>query len=327
MRIALVHPAAFPAARYGGTERVIWDLGKALTALGHKVTLVASRVRGCPFDRVVEVKDPKLLEQSVPADCDVVHFHWNLRMHEGWRPVVVTQHSNVPAGHPHENSVFVSRDHARRHGSESWVHNGLDWTRFPRPDLQSRRAGFHFLGKAAWRVKNVRGAIWLARMAGCRLDVLGGTRINFSMGFRFTLSPWVRFHGMVDDARKARVLQGSEGLIFPVLWHEPFGLAVVESMFMGCPVFATAYGALPEIVEQGVHGRLSLSMSELLDAVREPSRHGDRRACHHRAATEFSADRMARDYLVRYERVIAGERLNATPPVAARNWRGLPWLP
>ena len=80
------------------------------------------------------------------------------------------------------------------------------------------------------------------------------------MGLRFTLSQRIRFHGMVAGERKSALLRQSSGLIFPVVWHEPFGLAVVESLYMGAPVFATPYGALPEIVTPAITAFTSSSV-------------------------------------------------------------------
>jgi glycosyltransferase involved in cell wall biosynthesis len=132
------------------------------------------------------------------------------------------------------------------------------------------------------------------------------------MGFRLTLSPRVKFHGWVGAEEKRRLLPGSRGMIFPVRWNEPFGLAIVESLYYGCPVFGTPYGSLPELVlpEYGV---LSASAAELAEAVRGASRF-DPRACHAYAVDRFGARAMADGYLNVYERVAAGEPLHAEPP-------------
>ena len=44
--------------------------------------------------------------------------------------------------------------------------------------------------------------------------------------------------------------------VFPSLWHEPFGIPVIEAMAAGLPVVATRGGALPEIVVDGETGFL-----------------------------------------------------------------------
>ena len=38
MHVLLVNTTPIPVYAYGGTERVIWDLGKSLVKLGHKVS-------------------------------------------------------------------------------------------------------------------------------------------------------------------------------------------------------------------------------------------------------------------------------------------------
>ena len=238
-------------------------------------------------------------------------------------PYVVTEHGNARAGWPlPRNTVFVSRDHAARYGSTSYVHNGLDWAAYGPVDWAQARTHHHFLGKAAWRVKNVKGAIQVARRAGVELAVMGGTRLNLRRGFRFTWSRRAQFYGMVGGAQKTGLLNASNGLIFPVRWHEPFGLAVIESLYFGCPVFATPYGALPELVPADC-GRLSAQADELVDAIQ--TQKFDRQACHTRAVEHFSAQRMARDYLQKYQQVLDGEFLNPAQPAIQGEARQLPW--
>ena len=89
----------------------------------------------------------------------------------------------------------------------------------------------------------MKGAIRIAKnIPHAHLDVLGGYRLNLKMGFRFTLSPRIHFHGMVDNVEKQQIIQQSKGLIFPILWDEPFGLCLIESLYYGSPVFGTPEG-------------------------------------------------------------------------------------
>lgn len=249
------------------------------------------------------------------AGVDVVHWHMTP---DGPfdRPYIVTQHGNAPMGALlDEQSVFVSKNHARRYGSDHFVYNGLDWRAYDPPQLDNRRDSFHFLAKAAWRVKNVRSAIDMARRAHQKLVVAGGTRLNIKMGFRFTPWPSIRFAGMVGGSKKADILQHSRGLIFPVRWHEPFGLAVVESLYYGCPVFGTPYGSLPELVGPAM-GVLSSHSAELVEAIQDWPRY-DRKALHAYACERFNAQVMAEGYVQYYERVVGGQRLNPRQPTLA----------
>ena len=114
------------------------------------------------------------------------------------------------------NTVFVSRNHAVRFGSNCFVYNGIDED-YGKPDFNLRRTFVHFLANAAWRVKNVRGAIRIAREAHIPLHIIGGVRFNFNMGIRFTFDRNAHFHGMKGGEEKNKIINGSKGLLFPVL--------------------------------------------------------------------------------------------------------------
>ena len=58
-------------------------------------------------------------------------------------------------------------------------------------------------------------------------------------------------------------------LLFPVKWHEPFGLALIESLYFGNPVFGTPFGF----------------------------ERFDRRRCHEYACDRFSSTVMAKNYV------------------------------
>ena len=317
MKILLVHQTKIPVFSYGGTERVVWDLAKGLIELGHEVTFLVPEGSSCDFAKVICIDATKPVMAQIPSDAfDIVHFQSNTEMEPDF-PYLVTEHGNSKREYPFPlNTVFISRNHADRYGSKEFVYNGLDWSSYGSVDWSMPRLRHHFLGKGSWPVKNLKGAIQVARRAGVELAVLGGTRLNLSRTFRFT--PWrsIHFHGMVGGELKFRLLNESKGMIFPVRWNEPFGLAVIESLYFGNPVFATPYGALPEIV-LSQHGYLSDSISDLALAVREMK--FDPRECHQRAVSMFNHLEMAKGYLEKYQRVLDGERMNPSQPVLMAN--------
>lgn len=195
MHILLVNKAPIPVYAYGGTERVIWDLGKALTQLGHKVSYLVPAGSSCPFAEVIAIDPARSLESQIPDHVDLVHFQFKPEHPDRiTKPWCMTQHGNSQVGEVLPlNTVFVSQNHAERHGSQSYVLNGLDWAEYGPVNLQDPRAYLHFLGKAAWSVKNVKGAIDVALKTNFALNVLGGNRLNIKRGFRLTLSPRVHF--------------------------------------------------------------------------------------------------------------------------------------
>ncbi|MCG6221669.1 glycosyltransferase [Vibrio diabolicus] len=325
MNVLMVYKGVLPPVTYGGTERVIWSLTKALAQLNHNVYLLSSTPVDCPWATTLPFNADKSLDDQIPDFIDVVHFHTSGT--SSTKPYVITRHGNSTAAKKHDpNSIFVSHKHALNHGCEAFVHNGLDWNDYRQPNLTTaqRIDRYHFLGKAAWRVKNVQGAINITKKANVALDVLGGHRLNFKMGFRFTLDRHVNFHGMVDNEAKCNVLEKSKGLVFPVTWEEPFGLAVTESLYMGTPVFATPYGSLPELIKTPEFGLLSNVEDELVEAIK----HGkyDPKQCHEYARDTFDHISMANAYIEKYEQVLNGETLNQFLSEPTKQVKKLPYF-
>lgn len=310
MKVVVTSLVKLPVKLYGGAERVIWDLCKELNELDNDVFLIAPHGTQCDFAQVIEFDFKRSIVDVIPSNVELVHFFSDVPDRFD-SPHVFTLEGNASYGEKLvKQTVFVSRDQACRHGGECVIHNSLS----PYPtDLSFNRDSFHFLGKAAWRRKNVKGAIRCARKANSgKIDILGGNRLNFNMGFRFTLDPIARFHGMVDDAFKKQLLPKSRGLIFPVLWNDPCPLSIIESLFSGCPVFGTPYGSLPELVPPEV-GFLSANSDELAEAMKE-SANWKPQDCRDYAIENFCSKKMALKYLEIYERVLDGEVLNKEIP-------------
>jgi glycosyltransferase involved in cell wall biosynthesis len=308
MKIVLVHNGIIPVTGYGGIERVIWNLGKELVKQGHKVIYLVPENSACTFADVIKLNPTESIEKQIPVDVDLVHFHFQ-PFKEPKMPYLVTIHGNLAANTSFfRNTCYVSQNHAERHNSSVYIYNGLDWSEYGLPDFNMNRTHVHFLGKAAWKVKNVRGAIRLAAANHYPIRILGGWRVNFKMGFRLTLSSWAKFHGMVDGTEKFKLLNSSKAMINPVLWHEPFGLAIIESLYFGCPVLGTQFGSLPELIGNE-YGFLSNSEDELIHAF-ERIDSFDRKKCHEYVLKKFNSVKMTENYLGLYEKILKGEEIN-----------------
>ena len=328
MHILIVNNTSIPVKQYGGTERVIWWLGNQLVLMGHQVSYLVAPGSHCDFATGVHALNQDIpFNQQIPAGVDLVHL--NCKVNETPKiPYIFTLHGNSNDQNPLDiNTVFVSKNHASRYGSESYVHNGIDPVDYGDPGLDQKRNYFHFLGDAAWRVKNVRGAIKIAQHANIPFRVIGGKRFNFNQGIRLTFDPRIRFDGMVGGTEKNNLLKGSKGLIFPVLWNEPFGLSIVESLYFGCPVFGTPYGSLTEIIHPSV-GITSNSLSTLVDGVLHAGEF-DTKTCHQYVMENFTSTQMAVNYLKKYETVLNGHPLNEIAPILTtiQTEKFLPFLP
>ncbi|MFM8487570.1 MAG: glycosyltransferase, partial [Bacteroidota bacterium] len=269
-------------------------------------------------------QEKKPFSEQIPDNTDLIHFHQEPKT-DPEIPYLITLHENILTPRSLDrNTVFLSHSHAQLHGGSVFIHPGVDFSAYTSPDFSAKRIWYHFLGNAAKRGRNIRGAIDIAQKSGGRLHVVGGSRVNFRQGFRIPLSSSARFHGMLSPDGRDSILNSSKGLIIPLLWQEPFSLSVVESLYYGCPVFGTPYGALPEQLgkkptqRQGNFpasgsveayysevGSLSLKKAELIDAVRAAGEF-DPICCHEFAVSGFSARRMTDEYLGLYEQVTRG---------------------
>jgi hypothetical protein len=305
-----------PVSKYGGTERVIWGLGYELNKMGHNVTFVVPPGSSCTFATVVEYNPSVELETLIPKNTDIIHFNFPPTK-EVSLPHLITMHGNMNKGDQSPlNSVFVSKNHAERNNSNVYVHNGLLWEDYPKIDLNKARNYLHFLGKASWKIKNLPGAAEIAIKSKYKLKVLGGQKwrlCNFKRKPFYTLHPSVSYCGLVDNFQKMEIIQHSKGLLFPVQWHEPFGLAIIESLYAGCPIFGSKIGSLPELINKDV-GFLSNDAQEIVKAIK--TKVFDPKICHEYAINNFNSKLMTENYLKLYEKILSGKSLNTVAPVA-----------
>jgi glycosyltransferase involved in cell wall biosynthesis len=258
MHIALYFWGKLPVDTYGGTQRVVVNLARGLAELGHQVTLLAAPGSKVPEARVIPVETrlsraPTFeIEPWLPHGLDILVSFVQLRRSPE-TPWIWQLSGNRRRGqHSPPNTLHVSADHARRHGSVAFAYNGID----PRDYVfRSAKADYDlFLGRLH-RAKGYQWAIAGARRARLRLLIAGG--------WRPTLSRHIRFVGRVGGASKATLLAGARCLWMPALWDEPFGLTLVEALVSGTPILGTRRGALPEIVRPEV-GALGDTLDDLV---------------------------------------------------------------
>jgi glycosyltransferase involved in cell wall biosynthesis len=303
LKIAIVHNAKFPVVAYGGTERAIWWLAKALKDLNVEVTLVCNKGSQCPFANVREADFSKPLAPLLKG-FDLVHY-FSTPATTPSHPYLVTIEGNGKLGETFlPNTVFVSENHATRHGAKHFVYNGVD------PDdylfQENKKEFVAFCAKASWAVKNVKGAIRMSRAAKTPLKILGGSRWWLP---RFRGVSW---EGMVGGQKKIETLAQAKGLLFPVIWNEPFGIAVVEAMVSGTPVLGTRLGSLPELIGKP-SGKICDTEAQFIEGLRELSSFKPKE-CREWALSKFHYKDMAKKYLSYYEKIFRGENLHNSSP-------------
>jgi glycosyltransferase involved in cell wall biosynthesis len=189
------------------------------------------------------------------------------------------------------------------------VHHGLPASLY-RFSPRARGGYLAFLGRISPE-KRLDRAIAIARRAGLPLKVAAKIdqvdRKYFHDAIQPLLrSPGVEFVGEISDADKSAFLGDALALLFPIDWPEPFGLVMIEAMATGTPVVAWKCGSVPEVIDEGVTGRIVASEEAAvaaIDDVRTFDRHRIRRVFERR----FCAEAMARNYVDLYLR-LPGER-------------------
>jgi len=116
--------------------------------------------------------------------------------------------------------------------------------------------------------------------------------------------PDVEFIGEINERDKESFLGGAAALLFPLDWPEPFGLVMIEAMACGTPVIAFRRGSVPEIVAEGMSGFVVETIEEAVTAVGRAI-HLDRAKVRAEFDRRFTAERMARDYVNIYSKLVS----------------------
>ena len=293
MNIFHYYPKVLPVKKYGGTQRIAVNLMKEQVNRGHKVYLLSLAGTHLPSINVTTIKRPiRNFENYIPDNIDIVQLY-GTPQEIPRRPYLVRIGGNGKPGEKFlPSTVFLSRNHAIRHGSRHYVYSGINLDDFIY--REKKEDYFLFLSKVSWKVKNVDFAIRLAKMMGFKLIVAGGWRLSFRRNIKFV--------GGVDDKEKAGLLAGAKALIFPTNWEEPFGLVTIEALASGTPVITTNKGAMPEVVTPDVGFRCD-TFEEFKEAINRIDEVSPRK-CRDRVEENFTAEIMTEKYIKVYEKII-----------------------
>jgi glycosyltransferase involved in cell wall biosynthesis len=345
MRIAQAAPLVepVPPMLYGGTERVVSYLTEELVRMGHEVTLFASgdsRTRARLMSvvaaslrlnhhgpnpdayQILELTDV----QAMADEFDLIHSHLDYLAfpfcHSCGTPILHTLHNrtdypySVPMMQRYADIPLVSVSDSQRAPLAGLDLNWMGTIHHGMPE-----GVFTFFGGEGDYLayysrlspeKRPDLAIEVAKKAGIPLKMAGKVDAKDRDFFQNVIrplidTPLIEFVGEIGEAERPLFLGGARALLFPIEWPEPFGLVMIESMAVGTPVISRPYGAVPEVVEEGVTGYVCPTFDALVEATRKVegiSRHG----CLLRARERFSAARMASQYQLVYQR-LAGQEM------------------
>ena len=193
------------------------------------------------------------------------------------------------------------------------VHHGLYLQDF-QPVKRRRGENFVWLGRFMPE-KGAHLAIEAAKQAQVPLVLAGvidrHSRISMDY-FEQVIKPQIgkdqiTYMGPVNMRQKNNLFGRARGFLNPIEWEEPFGMVMIESMAMGCPVISFARGAASEIITNGETGFLVDSVDEMVSAIAMIDKI-DRGAVRTYIEQNFSSQAMAKNYVVIYKKVIQVEK-------------------
>lgn len=145
----------------------------------------------------------------------------------------------------------------------SVLHNGIDTDKFHKPLPEKKTALREKLGFTSEKIfiwcsqdRPKKGLdlildVWnriQEKHDNCALLVIGTARNENLKG--------VTFLGKIPNNDLPEYYQAADAYLFPTLWHEGFGLSLIEALHCGCYCIASALGGVPEVLQQGKLGKL-----------------------------------------------------------------------
>lgn len=352
MRIAQIAPIieSVPPKKYGGTERVIHTLTEELVRQGHDVTLFASgdsvtsaklvsvypRALREDADKIEDIYGHNVwsvlnigLAYRMQDEFDIIHDHTSqnspicLPLADVSRtPVVMTLHSPFTPSNTvlfefynRPYIVTISKAQAKPAPNVHYIKNvyhGLQMDHFP---FSATHDGYLlFVGRIS-KEKGVHHAITVAEQLDLPLIIAATIDPRGMNYFKRSIQPRltdkIRWIGEVDEDERNRLMSKALCVLHPVTWPEPFGLSLIESMACGAPVVAFNNGSIPEVIADGETGYIVKNVKQMIMAVYSIDQIS-RARCREYALKQFSAKRMANDYLEIYQTIINRHKIPET---------------
>lgn len=321
-----------PPKNYGPWELVVSLLTEGLVDKGIEVTLFATKnsltkgnlVGVCP-EGYEENKEllPKVWEClhiselfEKAGNYDIIHNHFDFlpltysKMTS--TPILTTIHGfSTPKILPvyqkyNKQCFYVSISNADRAPELNYigtVYHGIDLNQFS--FCPEHGDYLIFLGRIH-HDKGAKEAIEIANNFGMKLIMAG--IIQDKKYFNNYIKPHldkknVNYIGVVNPKIRNKYLGGAYALIHPINFNEPFGLSVIEAMACGTPVVAFNKGSMPEVINNGKTGFLVDNKKEAIKVLKS-IKLINRLDCRNWVEKRFNVDRMVKDYIKIYEKII-----------------------
>lgn len=199
------------------------------------------------------------------------------------------------------NQHFISISNSQRRDAPdlnyaATVYNGIDTELFI-PDGEPE--DYLIISGRVTPTKGVSEAVQIAMQSDRRLLIIGSLSKADHWYFDNQIKPYLNnkilFLGMLERDQLVKYYQKAAGILMPIQWQEPFGLAMVEANACGTPVIAFNRGSVPEVIEDGKTGFIVNNSAEMILAIERLDRI-KRDECRHHVMKNFSTDNMIDGY-------------------------------
>ncbi len=339
MKIAQIAPLSerVPPPKYGGTERVVYELTEGLVKRGHDVTLFASGNSKTSAQlysllpksiRELNLKNPYGLNEwnilnvgvayAHQSEFDIIHDHnYVISMptaNLSRTSVIHTVHGcfhedNIPLYSilNRVNLVTISKkqeEMGKGLNIIGTVYNGLSMDHYP---FSREHDGYLLVIARISEEKGIHYAIDVAEALDLPLIIGGRISTNeykyFTEQIKPRLSGKIKWVGEVNEKDRNVLMSKAMCMLHPVTWPEPFGLTMIEAMACGCPVVALNQGSISEVIADGRTGFVVNSVEGMTYAVKRI--HEIRRtACRAYALDKFNAQTMVDSYERIYQNIL-----------------------
>jgi glycosyltransferase involved in cell wall biosynthesis len=324
-----------PPGLYGGIERIVEGLIHAFVQKGHTVTLCANAASKVPCrlvawqglksqNAVDTVRNMITLTALVTQEkFDIIHSFSRLAYMLPVMPFHIPKlmsYQREPSLSQISKAVKLSKKSSLRFtGCSDYItnkiktkavadtiYNFISTDKYDFKEKTDEDAPLVFLGRIE-EIKGTHIAIEAAKKTNKRLIIAGNVpdtkRDYFEEKIKPNLTERIVYIGTVNDRQKNEILGKASALLMPVQWNEPFGIVMAEAMACGTPVLGFPYGAIPEIIQDGVNGFICENADEMAEKVSIISKI-ERKKVREIAEEKFSDKTIPDQYLALYAAMI-----------------------
>lgn len=209
--------------------------------------------------------------------------------------------------------VFISKDHReplKFIKKSTIIYNGINENFYKYNSMPQDY--MLFLGRLT-KDKGIVEAIKTAKAVGSKLFVFGWVDLNHKETktyYENKVKPLfdgkqIVYGGELPalSPKKVRYYQNAKCLLFPISWHEPFGLVMAEAMSCGTPVVGFNMGSVSEIVKNGETGYVVKNLSQMIKKTKQIEKI-KRINCRKRVEKLFTIKKMIENYEDYYKKIL-----------------------